>query len=273
VIGEAVLAPRPFQLLTMAVRTAREEPARVFLPALGVFAIDATAATAFTELSADHLGLESVAAAAILATSTLGLTFYSGLLEQLVGAVERGLEAPPVLRVLRTLPYGRLLVADAILWVLTSVASTAFVVPGLVVTTLGVLIGPVITMQGSTVTAAFRTSVRVVSPHFLLVLCMVTLPLLVENDAVTAIKVLIPHENVWLVFGSHLAMGLTFGVTLGLVEVSLAEAFLHGARGPAHHVRSASPAAEAATEGGHGHHARDDSWNDDAGAGGDAGAG
>jgi hypothetical protein len=254
----------------MAFRTAREEPARVFLPAIVVFALDALAATGLTDLSADHLGVESIAAAAILAFSTLGLTFYAGLLE-LIGEVERGSAAPPVHQVLRTLPYGRLLVADAILWVLSSVGSVALVVPGLVVTTLCVLVGPIITTQNRKVGEAFRSSVRLVRPNFVLVFCMVTVPLAVENELGTAIHLLVPHEIVVLVFVSHLAMGLTFGVTLGLVEVALAESLLHNADGPAKHVRSAK--RRAATEGGHPHHGRDDSRNDDAGAGGNPSAG
>jgi hypothetical protein len=65
-------------------------------------------------------------------------------------------------------------------------------------------------------------------------------------------------------------MGLTFGVLLGLVEVSLAEALLHGAQGPAKHVRSAQPAPPAERSPGDsegGHHGRDHSRNGDAGTG------
>jgi hypothetical protein len=257
----------------MAVRTLRAEPVRVLLPALVVFALDAWAATGFTELSADHLGLESVAAAAVLAFSTLGLTFYSGLLERLVGAVEQGHDPPPVGQVLRSLPYGRLLVADGIVWVATSVGSVALVVPGLVVSTLCVLVGPIITTEGGSIPQAFRTSVRLMVPHFLLALCLITFPLGVENEVVTAVRLAVGHENVGLVFASHLALGLTFGVLLGLVEVSLAEALLHGAQGPAKHVRSAQPAPPAEpvgpspgnSEGGH--HGRDHSRDGDAGTG------
>ena len=69
----------------MAVRTARLEPARVLIPALVIFGLDAFQSTWFTEISTDHLGLESVTTAVIFSASTLGLTFYSGMLERLVG--------------------------------------------------------------------------------------------------------------------------------------------------------------------------------------------
>ena len=147
---------RPRDIWSMALRTARAEPGRVFIPALFIFGLDAADSTLFTEISVDHLGRESLGAALVLLVSTLGLTFYSGLLERLVGAVERGHEAPAVGQVLRTLPYVRLLVADGILWVLGGLASLAFVIPGLIVTTFFALIGPLINMEDLSVRAAFR---------------------------------------------------------------------------------------------------------------------
>jgi hypothetical protein len=255
----------------MAARTARAEPTRVLVPAVVVFSLDALAATGLTELAADHLGFESLAAVAILACSTLGLTLFSGLLEQLVGAVERGLDPPRVHEVVRDLPWGRLLVADGILWGLSSLASLAFVVPGMVVATLGMLVGPLITMRECTVPEAFRTSVRLVWPNFWWALCLVTLPLGVENDVVTLVKVVVPHERAVLVFASHLGLGLLFGVTLGLVEVTLAESLVHDAQGPAKHLRSATALTDDLgvefrhSEGGP--HGRDDPRHDDAGPG------
>ena len=130
----------------MVVRTARTEPGRVFLPAVVIFGLDAASSTFFSEISVDNLGAESVAFAALL-VSTLGLTFYAGLLERLVGAVERNHPAPPLGQVIRTLPYVRLLAADLILWVISGLASLAFIIPGLIVTTLFALIGPLINME------------------------------------------------------------------------------------------------------------------------------
>ncbi len=246
----------------MAYRTARAEPGRVFLPALVIFGLDAASNTFFSEVSVDHRGPESVAAFLVLMVSTLGLTFYSGLMERLVGAVERGHEAPPVSRVLRTLPYGRLLLADAVLWVISGVASLAFVIPGLIVSTLFALIGPLINMEDHTVRAAFRRSYELVAPKFLLVLCMVTLPLGLEHELVDAIALLEPHEHIWLVYLTHLILGLAFGISLGLIEVSLAKRLVNRARGPGQQGRAPLPSDE---EGGH--HGRDDSRDGHAGIG------
>jgi hypothetical protein len=204
-------------------------------------------------------------AALVLLVSTLGLTFYSGLLERLVGAVERGHEAPAVGQVLRTLPYVRLLVADGILWVLGGLASLAFVIPGLIVTTFFALIGPLINMEDLSVRAAFRRSASLVAPRFLLVLFLITVPLGIEHELVDAVAYLVPHEHIWLVFLTYLAGGLSFGVLLGLVEVSLAERLVNNAAGPRIRGEAPLPSDQPGQQGGR--HGRDDSRNGHAGAG------
>jgi hypothetical protein len=259
---------RPRDIWSMALRTARAEPGRVFIPALFIFGLDAANSTLFTEFSVDHLGTESLGAALVLLVSTLGLTFYSGLLERLVGAVERGHEAPAVGQVLRTLPYVRLLVADGILWALGGLASLAFVIPGLIITTLFALIGPLINMEDLSVRAAFRRSASLVAPRFLLVLFMITLPLGIEHELVDAIAYLVPHEHIWLVFLTYLAGGLSFGVLLGLVEVSLAERLVNNAAGPRIRGEAPLPSDQPGPPGQQGgRHGRDDSRNGHAGAG------
>jgi hypothetical protein len=222
----------------MAYRTGRLEPARVLIPALVIFGLDAFQATWFTEISTDHLDLEALTGAAIFGVSTLGLTFYSGMLERLVGAVERNLTPQPVSRVLATLPWVRLVVADVIVLVVSSAATLVLIVPGLIVSTLCALVGPLINLLDCSVPEAFRRSVRVVWPHFWIVFLMVTLPLAVEHEVVLLIKDLVPHERTFLVFITNYAMGFAFGVPLGLVEVSLAERLVSGAHGPGQDVRS-----------------------------------
>jgi hypothetical protein len=222
----------PLELLSMAWRTGRLEPARVLVPALVIFGLDAFQSTWFTEISTDHLGLESLTTAVLFGVSSLGLTFYAGMLERLVGAVERNQTPQPVARVLATLPWLRLIMAEAILFVLTAVSTLFLIIPGLIVATLCALVGPLINLLDSSVPEAFRRSVRMVWPHFWIVLVMVTVPLAVEHEVVVLIKDLVPHERVFLVFITNFALGLSFGVALGLVEVSLAERLVSGAHGP-----------------------------------------
>ena len=79
----------PLELISMARRTFRLEPGRVLVPAVVIFGLTAVQGTWLTEISVDHLGFGSVAGVVVFGVSTLGLTFYSGMLERLVGAVER----------------------------------------------------------------------------------------------------------------------------------------------------------------------------------------
>ncbi len=216
----------------MAWRTARMEPARVIVPALVIFGLDALQGTLYTELAVDHLGLESIAGVFLFGASTLGLTFYAGMLERLVGSVERGEPAQPVPVVLRTLPWGRLLVAEAILVVIGAVASLLLIIPGLIVGTLFALVGPLINLLDSPVPKAFRRSLQLVWPHFMLVFCFITLPLAVEHEVVVFVADLVPHEHIWAVFLTTFILGDLFGMALGLMEVTLAERLVTGAQGP-----------------------------------------
>jgi hypothetical protein len=216
----------------MAWRTFKAEPARVVVPALVIFGLDALQSTIYTELAVDHLGWGSAASAAVFGASTLGLTFYAGMLERLVGSVERNEPAQPVMYVLRTLPWLRLLMAEVVLVVIGAVAALLVVVPGLVVDTLFALAGPLINLLDCRVPEAFRRSVSLVWPHFFLVFFFITVPLVIEHEVVVAVAELVHDESIYLVFLTSFILGDLFGMALGLMEVTLAERLVRGAQGP-----------------------------------------
>jgi hypothetical protein len=222
----------PLELLAMAWRTFRLEPARVVVPGLVIFALDAIQATIFIELSADHHGLLSALSAFAFGASTLGLTFYSGMLERLIGSVERGEPAQPVMQVVRTLPWARLLLAEVVLALIDTVAGVLVVVPGLVIDTLFAIVGPLINLLDCSVPDAFRRSVRVVWPHFFLVFLFVTLPLVFEHEMLVLVTEAVHDEKTWVIFLSTFIVGDLFGMALGLMEVTLAERLVRGAQGP-----------------------------------------
>jgi hypothetical protein len=228
----------PLELVSMAWRTFRMEPARVVVPAVVIFALDAFQATLYTELAVDRLGWESIASTFVYGASSLGLTFYSGMLERLVGSVERNEPAQPIAQVLRTLPWGRLLVAELILALIDAGAGLLFFAPGLALDTLFALVGPLINLLDASIPDAFRRSVKVVFPHFFLVFLIVTLPLAIEHEVIVLVADLIPHEKVFLIFLSSFVLGDLFGMALGLLEVTLAERLVRGAHGPGEALRS-----------------------------------
>jgi hypothetical protein len=229
----------PLVLMAVSWRTAKMEPARVIVPGLVIFGLDAVQGTFYTEVAVDHLGVGSLIGAVLFASSALGLTFYAGMLERLVGSVERNEAAQPVLQVLRTLPWGRLLLAEGILIVLSAVASVFLVIPGLIVGTLFALVGPLINLLDSSVPNAFRRSLQVVWPHFMLVFLIITLPLALEHEVVIFVAELIPHEHIWAIFLTTFILGDLFGMALGLMEVTMAERLVTGAQGPGEGLLSA----------------------------------
>jgi hypothetical protein len=222
----------------MAWQTFKREPGRVVIPALVIFGLDAFQSTLYTVLAVDHLGYESLASTFVFGASTLGLTFYSGMLERLVGSVERNEPPQPIGQVIRTLPWGRLLVAEAILVVIAAVAALLVVLPGLIVGTLFALVGPLINLLDSSVPDAFRRSLKLVGPHFMLVFVFISVPLAIEHEVIVLIAELIPHEHIWAIFLTSFILGDLFGMALGLMEVTLAERLVRGAHGPGQGVRS-----------------------------------
>lgn len=227
----------PLELVGMAWRTARTEPARVIVPALVIFGLEALQSTLYTEIASGRFGWESAAGIAVFGASSLGLTFYAGMLERLVGSVERN-EAPQAIhQVLRSLPWGRLILADLFLFVIDGLAALLVVVPGLVVGTLFALVGPLINLLDLSVPQALRRSVKMVWPHFFIVFCFITLPLAIEHEVLVLVADLIPNEKTWLIFLSSFILGDLFGMALGLMEVTLAERLVRGAQGPGEEVR------------------------------------
>jgi len=116
--------------------------------------------------------------------------------------------------------------------IVDTVAGVLVVVPGLVIDTLFALVGPLINLLDCSVPDAFRRSVRVVWPHFFLVFLFITLPLVFEHEVLVFVTELVHDEKNWVIFVSTFIVGDLFGMALGLMEVTLAERLVRGARGP-----------------------------------------
>jgi hypothetical protein len=228
----------PLELIAMAWRTLKAEPGRVLVPAAVIFGLEAINGVFFAKIATDHLGFESIAGVFVFGASSLGLTFYSGMLERLVGTVERNEPPQPILQVMRTLPWGRLLLAEFLIVIVSGIAATAALLPGLAVDTLFALVGPLINLLDCRVSEALRRSVQLVWPHFMLVFAMITLPLAIEHELLILIKELVPHERTFVIFLTSFVLADVFGVALGLIEVTLAERLVRGAHGPGQALRS-----------------------------------
>jgi hypothetical protein len=165
-----------------------------------------------------------VAAVFITATSlaALGTTFYAGLLDEVVGGDLRGEPSPSLAEVVRTLPWGRLLVADLVITAVTIVFTLGFVVIGALAFTLMALVGPIINIEGHGVRAAFRRSARLVLPHFVVVFLVVTVPIGIEHAIVHAITDWLDAHSLGQLFLANAVFGIVAGSFVGLAEVVIA---------------------------------------------------
>jgi hypothetical protein len=218
---------RAADLVAIAIRAIRISPWRVLVPAIVVFGLAAAEETVVADF-AEHEALWPVGAlvVAVQAVAAFGLTFYAGLLDRLLGAIAIGSPLPRVAGVLRSLPYLRLLVAELAVFTIVTMASAVLLIPGLVAFTLFVVVGPLIVRSEISVVDALETSVRLVRPHFGLALFVLTVPLMIERELIDLIEVTIGHEAVWQAFVAHFAVGVLFGVAIGLLEVALAHRLL-----------------------------------------------
>jgi hypothetical protein len=208
-------------------RTYRERFWRVAGTAFVVFGIIAAVDAIATVLVVDR-HVSRPAGAAI--TSTIagvlamgGVVVYAGVLDKVVGAHLHGHPDVALRQIWKVLPLGRLVAADVLLALATLVGLALLVVPGIVLFTLWSLVGPVITIEGRSVFAAFRRSWQLVRRSFWLTLFLVTLPLQVEQAALHAIHYaeLFDHPAIPAFLLNGL-LGSVIGSVVGLVEVVLA---------------------------------------------------
>ena len=191
-----------------------------------VFGTVAVIDTTATVLVVDHVSsalgdVITSTAAAVFAMG--GVVVYAGILDQVVGAHLHGHPDLSLGEVWSVLPLGRLCVADVLLAIATLVGLALFVLPGVVIFTLWSLVGPVITIEDRSVWSAFRRSWGLVRQRFWLTLCLVTVPLQIEQAALHAVHYteLFDHPVV-PAFVLNGLLGMIIGSVVGLIEVVLA---------------------------------------------------
>jgi len=86
--------------------------------------------------------------------------------------------------VLRSLPWGSLILADLLTTLIIVVGLVALIIPGLIAITLLAVVGPVIELEHQPAVAGLRRCVHLVRPHFWRVAAFATLPLLLANGIV-----------------------------------------------------------------------------------------
>jgi hypothetical protein len=174
---------RAWRLIARAARVGRDDAARILAAAIAVSII-----TAGAEIAAEHLAdphsawQEAVAGVLAEGIGILGTVFLSGFLCRLTGDAGHGRSRVTIGHVLRTLPWGRLILADLAVAVAIVAGLALLVIPGLIAANLLAITGPVIEIENQRVRAALRRSARLVRPYFWRVALLATLPVILLSE-------------------------------------------------------------------------------------------
>jgi hypothetical protein len=232
-------------VLVAAFRTYRRRFGVIVGAAIVVFGVSAMV-DVLTDVLADEVGDHPELVALLLTVAglaVLGTEFFAGLVDRVAGQEERGHPREPLGQILRTLPYGRLIVADVLLALGTLVFSIALLVPGMIFFTIHSLVGPALVMEDRKVRSAFRRSRQLVRGHFWLVFVLVTLPLVFEENIVHGFVEVFESVGVLAVFIVNTLAGAAVGSVVAVVEVTLAHRLAIRKPDPEHVVVTSDHAA------------------------------
>ncbi len=164
--------------------------------------------------------LASIGIAAAL--RLLGPVVFAGYLDEAVGAGYFHGHQRRMADVLRSLPWGRLLVADLVVLGATALLTASFVIPGFAFYMLFGLVGPVLVQEGRGLRASFARTFRLSLTALTPIAILVLVPTIFE---------LVLHEVVFrALHGAGLGVELVaewllaalIGGTIGVLEVALA---------------------------------------------------
>ncbi len=124
------------------------------------------------DLDAAKLAGLFVAAVVQVATSSLGEVFYAGVVMSAVSESMEGHARPPVRKLLRTLPYGGLIVVDLLFSLGLAFGLVLLLVPGLIFFARYVLAAPLLELEHAGVRRAFSRSRELARGHALALLLL-----------------------------------------------------------------------------------------------------
>lgn len=164
-----------------------------------------------------------------------GPVVYAGYLDEAVGQEYFKGHRVYFGTVVRTLPWGRLLVADLVLIGGTTIGLLLFVVPGIVWATLFALVGPVIVQERRGVIDGFARTFRLSREAWHLVLVLVVAFIAAELIIHEIVHQVTHHSDFWLQVTASWLVAALIGGIVGLIEVALATELM--ARHPKSEVR------------------------------------
>lgn len=138
-------------------------------------------------------GLALTVAVVTTVASTIGSSFYAGLVDFTVHAHRHGETHPPLRTIARRLPYWRMFGVSVAVGAISAVGFILFIVPGFLALTLLSIAGPLLVMEGLTVRGALRRSAQLTRPQFWRVVVVVVLPTFLENTVVDGVATFVGH--------------------------------------------------------------------------------
>lgn len=155
----------------------------------------------------------------------IGLTFFAGMIEQLVAADMEGRRPPSPGRVVRTLPWRDLIVVDLLAAGAASLAAVLLVLPGLIVVTLFALAGPLVVIERRGALAALRRSSALVRGCLWRVALLITVPTMIE-EALDELLRAGAQENLLSVVIADVAVAVFIGSVVGVTAAVLTRSLL-----------------------------------------------
>jgi hypothetical protein len=204
----------------------------VFAPVDLVVTLATGLATAYAEES-DVLGVFfwSSGTALSVAGTMLGLVFFAGVVDRIVGVDQKGEEDLPIAGTLRGLPTGRLIAASFVSAAIVVAGLLLFLVPGLALMVLFAIVGPLIVIEGLGVRRALRRSAQLTWRHALLVIVTVLIPTTLDEEFTSWFERFAWIEHVWVRVPVDVATTVVVGGLVGVLEVTLAHALISKDRG------------------------------------------
>ena len=159
---------------------------------------------------------------AVVVLKLLGPVAYAGYLDEAVGHGYFHGSKRTVGDVIRSLPLGRLLIADVILVAFVSLGLVLLVVPGIVIATLFGLVGPVIVQERRRVGDAFRRTYRLSRPAWRIIVLLVVIPIGLESAFEEFVLERAHEIHPAVEIGAEWLLAVTAGAIVGLIEVAIA---------------------------------------------------
>lgn len=152
----------------------------------------------------------------------LGAIFFAGFLDLAIGDDYFRGERRTLRQVLRDLPWRPLLAVDVVVNVAAAIGLALFFLPGIAVYTMWGLVGPVVVQERRTTWSALARTWRISRPHWVMVLCLVVIPLGIEHAVAELVRQLVESDGLLIVVTTEWLIAMTMLAVVGVVEVSLA---------------------------------------------------